>query len=561
MKPLTFALLIASQTFQVTLTLCGDEFVIGDTCPVTKPIVDHAEAKLLFTDIDSGPSTGLNDGIGSGAIVTIWGKGLGSSQNTSKVYFTDTNGVKRLCELYYWKNAAGQLPSGPANLYDSHGYQEIACSIPESASGIGELSVTMNESKTNALPFTVRAGRILFVSPGGYNNNDCSWSTPCATIDGGYKYSRQNKGLGNQRMKAGDIVYSLGVIESDKTDSKIQVGMFLRSLKGTKNNPISIVAYPNTRPVVSAGNWGVKPYKSSHINISKYAIEVGHVPTSNPVDAGAPAESNNHIAAAQGRYVGNLMTQIQGTCFTGWSGAITTHGNGGDNMKSYGNHIKELGCANSSRYQHTIYLSNRVVGEYIQGWDFSHNRLESNDVFFGIHMYDQTLYGDPVHTDCHWDVAGTIKVTHNVVENQRGAGINIATKDNAGDKNTCWTADIVITDNKLINVGIGKPQEDNVTNADAIRVTGQLGASQVNISNNIIYGYGNSDSWDNDDGHAIVVDLSIANPNVIIENNSITQTQVNDRMFWVFINEEYEATNNTFYNEILKENTAKPEGF
>ncbi len=39
-----------------------------------------ADPVLYFTDLTSGPDTGIGDGLGSGTIVTVWGVNLGSSQ-------------------------------------------------------------------------------------------------------------------------------------------------------------------------------------------------------------------------------------------------------------------------------------------------------------------------------------------------------------------------------------------------------------------------------------------------------------------------------------------------
>ena len=71
---------------------------------------------LNFQDIESGSATGNSDPYGNGAIVTIWGSNLGSSQGTSQVYFRDSSGtIRQAGHVYYWKNADGQLPGGPAN--------------------------------------------------------------------------------------------------------------------------------------------------------------------------------------------------------------------------------------------------------------------------------------------------------------------------------------------------------------------------------------------------------------------------------------------------------------
>src|SRR5690606_26337924 len=110
---------------------------------------------LLFSDLISGPDTGLGDGLGSGVIVTVWGQHLGSTQQGSQAEFCDSEAICRDAHVYYWKKANGIAPPGPANLYESHGMQEIALSIPDAAPGAGEIRLTIG-ADTTALPFTVR---------------------------------------------------------------------------------------------------------------------------------------------------------------------------------------------------------------------------------------------------------------------------------------------------------------------------------------------------------------------------------------------------------------------
>ena len=49
-------------------------------------------SKLNFTDIVNGLDTGLGDGLGSEALVTLWGNNLGTSQNKATVKFRAYNG-------------------------------------------------------------------------------------------------------------------------------------------------------------------------------------------------------------------------------------------------------------------------------------------------------------------------------------------------------------------------------------------------------------------------------------------------------------------------------------
>ena len=103
------------------------------------------EKFIAFSDLISGPSTGLGDSVGSGVIVTVWGYNLGSTQGTSTALFTDSASTERSCEVYYWKNADGLLPGAPANLYESHGMQEVAFSIPASAIGAGTIRLLIKK--------------------------------------------------------------------------------------------------------------------------------------------------------------------------------------------------------------------------------------------------------------------------------------------------------------------------------------------------------------------------------------------------------------------------------
>ena len=104
---------------------------------------------LYFSDLVNGPKSGLGDGLGDGAIVTAWGVNLGSVQNSSKIYLKDSAGaIIEMAHTYYWKNADGILPGGPADLYTTHKMQEVAFSIPSAAAvGAGKIYVEVGGEK------------------------------------------------------------------------------------------------------------------------------------------------------------------------------------------------------------------------------------------------------------------------------------------------------------------------------------------------------------------------------------------------------------------------------
>ncbi len=135
---------------------------------------------LFFTDITSGPKSGNPDTSGGrsgqdGAIVTLWGRNLGSAQGSSQVY---ANGIEA-ASYYSWGNA-----TVPADLHTYHGMQMISFQISHLAQdGAGSTYVVVNGQQSNSLPFTVRAGSIYFVMTSGNDDTgNGSWGNPWRTI-------------------------------------------------------------------------------------------------------------------------------------------------------------------------------------------------------------------------------------------------------------------------------------------------------------------------------------------------------------------------------------------
>lgn len=518
---------------------------------------ETADPYIAFTDVISGPDTGLGDGLGSGTIVTVWGYGLGPAQDDNIVQFCDSAAVCRnAAHVYYWKNADGNLPGGPADLYESHGMQEVAFSIPDGASGAGTIKLTVRGQESNTLPFTVRAGNIYWVAPSGNNSNSCSYSEPCAFVDAGLNFPGWTNSLGNERMQPGDTVYSRGVTEPGQSGGGRSVGMYLRGLNGTLSNQIAIVAYPNTRPFISNPSQGMLPYLTEGIVLSKFWMEVGYADPNDPLDPGPTVYSNRHVkTSVDGRTVGNLMTQIDGTCFTGWAGAISSDGTAGDNHKIFGNHIDSLGCDNTSKFAHTLYMSVRDSAVTVEAWEIGYNYLDNNNVSLGIHNYDETYSGD-----CG-SVTGTLKIHNNVVFNQRGIGINVSTRDLSAPENFCWAADLEIYNNVLVNVGLGEPQEGGVTFPDAIRLEGDSNTSSVIVRNNTVYGYASESSFGVSNASVLEVNFDLTDPTTIVENNTFVQNITNGegRLSWIEnFTETVTADNNNFWNTVTGNDNGAP---
>jgi uncharacterized protein (TIGR03437 family) len=386
---------------------------------------------INFSDIDSGPATGNTDGVGSGAIVTIWGNNLGSSQGSSKVYV----GSVEATVIYYWKNADGTLPGGPADIYTYHKMQEIAFAVPSGAStGSQTIKVTVGGVDSNTLPFTVRSGNIRFIKSGGSDSNAGTWSSPWATLNGV---------MDGSKTPAGTIVYSVGV----GSTSGIKGGG-TQTLAGTSGNPISLIAYPNTTVAVSGlggdssviDNWYPSNRKSQYVNFSKLSITC----------AGNDGNASNGVSVfPYNRLVGLAITGP--TVYGGYGGAITGTGGVPAGGVYLGIYIHNYGyqsttsslnnysytysddentwtsppyngignsctnCTSVDRFQHLYYISDRANSTgvpYEIGWNY----LVNNPILHGIHIYDMSGYG--------W--VGTMKVHDNVIKNQRGGAIDLS---------------------------------------------------------------------------------------------------------------------------------------
>lgn len=431
---LAFILLGIYSTVKAAVNPVADNIVLDIQCAGQRmgrgKCVQGQELQgpvLNFSDLISGPASGLGDGAtngttsSSGVIVTLWGQNLGSSKSISTIEYCDFAATCREAYVYYWKNADGTLPSGPANLYESHGMQEVAISIPAgSVNGAGTIKVTVGgASKT--LPFTVRAGNIYHVkSTGNDTTGNGSFANPWLTID---------KADGDSGAVAGDTIYIHDVLEGSETTDK---AIYLNNVAtvSTLAAQFGYAAYPNTRPVA----WGHRGFESYNdqvgVVISKltvYASEADEDVNGQPINSRANV-TGGIFGTKDGRAVGNFVTDshpsdTNGGCPDGQQGAISGNADGRnkvENWKVFGNHIYDYGCEGTTNYHHTTYFAVRSGDTNLQllAPEVAFNYLQDNKAQNGLHIYDEVKNGS---VTCG-DFISTFKLHNNVVVNQSGAG-------------------------------------------------------------------------------------------------------------------------------------------
>ena len=194
--------------------------------------------RLFFSDLDSGPKSGNTDtSLGQtagqdGAIVSVWGAFLGRAQGDSKVLL---NGVEA-ARIYYWGEAVA--PYSPANL--SNGIQRMQLVIFQvghgAPDGPGEITVVVQGARSNPIPFTVRPGRIFFVTASGRDGANGSWRAPWRTIQ-----------YGKDQLVPGDTLY----VGNGVSQLSSQEGAAIMVRKsGSPGAPMALVAYPGAHVTI-----------------------------------------------------------------------------------------------------------------------------------------------------------------------------------------------------------------------------------------------------------------------------------------------------------------------
>jgi hypothetical protein len=132
---------------------------------------------LQFSDLTWGPKSGWEGSSTKGAAVTVWGENFSTTRGSS---FVTVNGAALTSDTDYAEWGA----SGPAR-----GLERITFWLNANcADGAGSITVTVNGIASNALPFTVAAGTIYFVSAtDGNNSSNGLYSTAQGGANGPFR--------------------------------------------------------------------------------------------------------------------------------------------------------------------------------------------------------------------------------------------------------------------------------------------------------------------------------------------------------------------------------------
>jgi hypothetical protein len=394
--------------------------------------------RLFFTDLESGPNTGGEGGLG--VFISIYGEGFGSERGASTV----TIGGQEVTRYVQWgaDNAPRML--------------DMIIVQPGPGVNSGEIVVSINGEASNPLPFTVRPGNIYFVSNTGYDSGNGNTDQPWRTI-----------AFAKTSLAAGDTVYVMdGVIQS--SEDNYGAALSLES-SGEEGAPKAMIAYPGA--IATIGSTGMEfgirvpnvGIAASDWVIAKFVLR-GAVQA---VDMGGDGSS-------RWRVVGNDISCPAGDGHTGcFAASLANH------IHFLGNEVHDSGKGSTqpSKQYHAVYFSTDTNHVEV-GWNHIHDNLTCRSLQFhssplnettGYNQYDLIVHDNLIHGDvCD--------------------GINFATVDPS-------KGPVRAFNNIIYNVGRGPTPPDGDANYTCIFVaggtnTGADGTGSVDIFNNTLYDCG-----------------------------------------------------------------------
>lgn len=357
--------------------------------------------RIFYTDLVSGPTAGGQNN--NGAFITLYGERFGPSPAGASVIV----GGGVVAAYPVWTDTKVTVQLGPSAL-------------------TGAIVLTNAAGASNGTPFTVAAGNIYFVSPGGSDTAGGSFSTPWQTLT----HARDT-------LAPGDIVYAMdGVAQATDDGQGWSSCLTLGANAGAPGALKAMVVYPGASATIgnvnptSAGGCDTairgKGQGESYWAFAGFTIRGGGI-TLNPV------------SETGWRIVGNDLSCPNGN---GQAGCLDLAYE--TSLAVYGNNIHHVGTnlnpATVTALYHGVYIS-----EFNHGVDFGWNTIAyvqgcrglQQNVNQGSSSYDLHIHDNIIHdTQCDGIVMttidpsqGTVELYNNIIYN---TGTGPANAENTG---------------------------------------------------------------------------------------------------------------------------------
>ena len=299
-----------------------------------------AEPIVLFSDLNSGPNTGWSQTASDkGVVVTIYGKGFGSSRGSS---YVTVNGVNLTSDSDYpdgWGQTNDPIPWLQRITF------QLNSTMP---SGQGEISVTVGGQTSNSVPFLIRPGNIYFADPsatGGDGSFENPWGNPGDFFRG---------------EAPGDTLYLRGGLYNGKYLSGKQNFYLGGQSPGTADRPIAIVGYPGETATLDTEVSGDDNFRGAISGTPSYY-------TFARLDIDARTEAIN--SGPYSRIVGNDLEG--GKVYTAGTGVLMAIGSG---VKLLGNRV--YGTETGTKQDHGVYVQgcpDEVGSEVAYNYVYDHS--------------------------------------------------------------------------------------------------------------------------------------------------------------------------------------------
>ena len=331
---------------------------------------------LFYSDLDSGPNSGGQDD--KGVFVTVWGGNFGTKPGTVSV------------------------GGGRAEKYPAWSDTKIIFQLGPDAK-TGDIVVTTADNlSSNSLPFTVRPGRIFFVSAKHSSRGSGSYENPWRSPGSFYG-----------KMRPGDTLYFReGTYSEQYTQTNWGSYNFTlgRATGGTADKPIAFVGYPGETAILKAPSqsYGNITFADSTETQAHY-MTVANL-TLQGADfciGGGGFWQREKSGGTHVRIVGNrLSANYDGNTMTGLISVM------GDSWRIFGNEFVDTGTTPPINNNHALYI---MTG--------------ASDIDVGWNQFRNLRMGHviQVHTDIPYRYQD-IRIHDNVItaaNNNDSRGINV----------------------------------------------------------------------------------------------------------------------------------------
>ena len=387
---------------------------------------------IHFTDLESGPGTGGEDG--AGVFVAVTGRGFGGEQGVSTV----------------------TIGGGEVHAYPEWSDTEVVVQIGERAR-TGDVVVHTSTGDSNGVPFTVRVGGIFFVAPRGDGDG---------TADGSREHPWVSVADAVDAMHPGDTTYLLDgveVVDEDAFDASLSI-----ETSGEPGQPKALVSYPGARATIGgdALEFGTRV---PNLGVGSTDWVFSHLVLRGRVSALDIGGSGSN----RWRVVGNDISCPGGDGQTGCFAVSLAEG-----VAFLGNEVHDVGRDRSpapSKQYHSVYFTTDTNHVDV-GW----NHLHDNRTCRGIQFHSSPL-----------DDAGEtgfsqhdLWVHDNLIEGSICDALDFATVDPS-------LGPVRAVGNVIRHAGAGPPPPDGDANYACVHVatitnSGPDGSGVVEISGNVL---------------------------------------------------------------------------